>query len=385
MPSKQSDKYDYIIAGMGAAGLSLAMRLTRSTLAFKRILIIEKDQKDKNDRTWCFWTKDKSDWYAPIIYKSWGNIEFKSNTFINKFSIEPYSYVLIKGIDFYEFCLSTLKLDPRFEFKTAEIVSISTLEVGAQVKTADSTYQADLIFNSAFRNNKIKRNHINYVQHFKGWVIETNGNHFDETCPVFMDFRTPQFNDCRFFYVIPFSKNKALIEYTGFSPNSLASEEYDINLSRYILENLGITNFNIVETEYGEIPMMESPFINPFGKNVINIGTAGGNSKPSTGYTFYFIQKSTARIVQQLEKRKKVTAIRQSAKFKLFDAVLMDVINKQRLKSDVIFATLFKNNRAAHLLTFLNEETSFIDDIKILNSVPKKPFIKAAVKKLLGK
>jgi lycopene beta-cyclase len=378
-------KYDYIIAGMGASGLSLAMRLAKSAVEFSRILIIDKAQKNKNDRTWCFWTTETNDWYAPLIKNSWQNIAFNSTTYHNKFNIAPYTYVLIKGIDFYDYCLSFLQKDPRFEFITDNIVSIATLDNWAELKTLDTQYSAKLIFNSAFRTTSIKKHDINYVQHFKGWVIETNTDIFDETCPVFMDFNTQQFNDCRFFYVIPFSKNKALVEYTGFSKEPIPSEDYDKNLTRYIQEDLGISDYTVVESEYGEIPMMESLFINPFGAKVINIGTSGGNSKPSTGYTFYFIQKSTAKIIQQLEKKIAVTPIGQHSKFKLYDKVLLDVIDKQRLQADTIFTALFKKNKIQNLLRFLNEETSFIDDIKILNSVPKKAFITSALLKLLGK
>ena len=48
--------YDYAILGGGAAGLSLALALVRSPLKAGSILIVEKDAKNTNDRTWCFWS-----------------------------------------------------------------------------------------------------------------------------------------------------------------------------------------------------------------------------------------------------------------------------------------------------------------------------------------
>ena len=54
----QKPDYDYIILGRGCAGLSLIMHiLSSSHLSNKRILLIEKEVKNKNDRTWCFWEK----------------------------------------------------------------------------------------------------------------------------------------------------------------------------------------------------------------------------------------------------------------------------------------------------------------------------------------
>jgi len=290
---------------------------------------------------------------------------------------------MIKGIDFYQYCLESLKNDKRFDIRTEEIVALRSEENIGILRTTHHTYKAKRIFNSAFRNNLVKKKDINYVQHFKGWVIETDTDSFDEMCPVFMDFRTKQFGDCRFFYVIPFSKTKALVEYTGFSPKPIPSEEYDENLKNYIETQLNIQHYQIHETEYGEIPMMESAFVNPFGENVTNIGTAGGNSKPSTGYTFYFIQKSVEKIVQQLVNKQAVSSIKANPKFMFYDKVLLDVIDKNRLEADQLFALLFKNNRITTLLSFLNEESSLLQDLEVLNSVPKLAFTKAGINKLL--
>lgn len=380
----ETNQFDFIIAGMGASGLSLAMQLKKSNVSFNKILLIDRDLKNKNDRTWCFWTKEQNAWYQDIVFKTWNQFEFKSNSFQKRFDIQPFSYQMIKGIDFYEYCLDEIRKDVRFEIRTEEILELKSENNLGILVAKSGIYQANYIFNSAFRNNRIQKKDINYVQHFKGWVIETETDSFDETCPVFMDFRTKQFKDCRFFYVIPFSKNKALVEYTGFSPKQIPSEEYDANLKNYIETKLNIQQYTIHETEYGEIPMMESAFVNPYGNNIINIGTAGGNSKPSTGYTFYFIQKSIRKIVSQLENNQSITAIKTNQKFKFYDKVLLDVIDKNKLEADVLFASLFENNRILTLLSFLNEETSLLNDLEIFNSVPRIPFTTSAIAKVFS-
>lgn len=50
-------KYDYIIAGMGCAGLSMAVQLSQSSLPFSKVLLVDKESKNENDRSWCFWQK----------------------------------------------------------------------------------------------------------------------------------------------------------------------------------------------------------------------------------------------------------------------------------------------------------------------------------------
>jgi lycopene beta-cyclase len=58
---KETQIYDYIIVGAGAAGLMLANAMALDPFfSDKRILILDKDPKEANDRTWCFWEKNEA-------------------------------------------------------------------------------------------------------------------------------------------------------------------------------------------------------------------------------------------------------------------------------------------------------------------------------------
>jgi len=74
-----------------------------------------------------------------------------------------------------------------------------------------------------------------------------------------MDFSVEQKGNTRFMYVLPISKNEALIEYTLFSHNHLENLEYENEIQKYI-QKLGIETYKIVETEQGSIPMTCYPF-----------------------------------------------------------------------------------------------------------------------------
>jgi len=385
MAPDSENKYDFIIAGMGCAGLSLAMQLKSSSVQFNKVLLVDRDLKQTNDRTWCFWSKHELNWLNPIVFRKWQQFKFKSQNIDKTIQLGAYSYLMIRGIDFYTYCLTALRTDARFEILTEDIKNIGTENDLAFLETKNNRFIAEQLFNSVFRNTQNNHKHLNYLQHFKGWMIEVAEDTFDPNLPLFMDFDIEQDNDCRFVYSLPISKTKALVEYTGFSKKGLEDNFYDLQLKKYIETKLTQKPYTIVDVEKGTIPMYESLFVNLYGERVINIGTAGGYSKPSTGYTFYFIQQNIQSLVAQLEKRKdKLHAPKRSNKYALYDNIFLDVIDQKKIEARSIFSDLFQKNDVQDLLAFLNEESSLLQDLRIMNSLPKTIFAGSAIKKLLS-
>jgi lycopene beta-cyclase len=385
MAPNPENKYDFIIAGMGCAGLSLAMQLKSSSVQFNKVLLVDRDLKQTNDRTWCFWSKHELNWLNPIVFRKWQQFKFKSQNIDKTIQLGAYSYLMIRGIDFYSYCLTALRTDARFEILTEDIKNIGTENDWAFLETKNNRFIAEQLFNSVFRNTQNNHKHLNYLQHFKGWMIEVAEDTFDPNLPLFMDFDIEQDNDCRFVYSLPISKTKALVEYTGFSKKGLEDNFYDLQLKKYIETKLTQKPYTIVDVEKGTIPMYESLFVNLYGERVINIGTAGGYSKPSTGYTFYFIQQNIQSLVAQLEKRKdKLHAPKRSNKYALYDNIFLDVIDQKKIEARSIFSDLFQKNDVQDLLAFLNEESSLLQDLRIMNSLPKTIFAGSAIKKLLS-
>ncbi len=87
--------YDFIIAGGGAAGLSLACEMIHSPLRDRSILIVDKDAKDRNDRTWCFWA-DRPTRFDAIVSRSWSRLRFASSTYTKIVDLYPYRYQMIR-------------------------------------------------------------------------------------------------------------------------------------------------------------------------------------------------------------------------------------------------------------------------------------------------
>lgn len=381
--SMASTRYDYIIAGTGCAGLSLAVHLAQSgRFADKKILLVDSEAKNNNDRTWCFWEKGQG-LFQPVVARQWDKLWFYGEGFSKELSVAPYRYKMIRGIDFYNHCFVQLAKQPNVQFLQGKVESIFS-ETQTGIVLNGETLYADYVFNSIlFQKPTLSKKQHWLLQHFKGRQIKTATPVFDKDTATLMDFRTSQQYGTAFCYVLPYSDKEALIEYTLFTPQLLNDKEYDEGLKQYIEETLRIRQYEMEETEFGIIPMTNYRFPSSH-HNVVNIGTAGGQTKGSSGYTFYFIQQHSKAIVASLLKTGKPFVPRPSLRFHFYDSVLLQILSDKTLRGKDVFTTLFKKNKPADVLTFLNNESSLAQELKIISSLPTLPFSKAAMKQLIG-
>ncbi len=370
------------------AGLSLAYYLHRSSLRHKKILIIDRQKKTRNDRTWAFWQEGEGA-FESILYRKWDSIWFHgSNGFSRKLSLGKHQYKLLRGIDFYTFVHQELARNPQITFLYSPIQSIQSSNDEAIVQTEAGEFRASWCFDSTHVLQAMKPLpdqgfiYQNLLQHFKGWVIRTDQPAFDPQVPVMMDFRIEQHDECRFVYVMPFSETEALIEFTLFTPALLSQEAYNKGLRSYIQQFTSIQNYEILEEEFGIIPMSDEPASENPAPRIIRIGTGGGYTRASTGYTFTRTQKRLQQLVQNLEtsfEESPVTDKVIPALNYFYDQVFLNVFLKKRVSTAAIFTGLFRKNPAERIFRFLDEETNLTEDVKVIVSVPILPFTRAAV------
>jgi len=350
--------------------------------ADKKIVLLDKEPKTKNDRTWCYWEKEQG-FFEEIVYQKWNTVSFLSNEFSSAMDISPYQYKMIRGIDFYNYCFTEIAKHPNIEVYYGNIDNWK-YENGEVVFVIDNTsynFGKAEVFNSVYEPDTNDKSIIRLLQHFKGWIIETEEPSFKVSEATMMDFRVSQQHGTTFCYVLPFSNTTALIEYTLFTKELLPAEEYDKALTNYIQTYLGITNYAVKETEFGIIPMTNEKF--RFNKHGWQIGTAGGQTKASSGYTFQFIQKQSQQIVDCLIAGKSLHTVPSAPKrFRFYDNTLLYILYHNKLPGDKIFTQLFQKNKPQQVLRFLDNESSIKDELKIISSLPTWPFLKAALKQL---
>lgn len=381
---EQMKHFDYIFAGTGLSALMTVYRMIVShKFENKTILLLDSDVKKTNDRTWCFWEQGSGDWET-IVNKRWDFAYFSDVQFKRKLDLQPYQYKMIEGIDFYNFIFTEISKQSNITFLNQKVSAFSEIEAGVEVRTEAQIFHCNKLLNSIYNPHKVK-NQTKYPllqQHFIGWKIKSDTEIFQPDCATFMDFSVAQKGNTRFMYVLPTSKSEALVEYTLFSKDLLAEKEYEDAISEY-LQKMDVDKYEILEKEKGNIPMTVYPFEENNSKNILNIGSAGGWTKASTGYTFKNSDKKSKQLVAFLETQSDFRKFQKPNKFRFYDTLLLDILDQRNETGAQIFSALFKRGNAALIFKFLDEETSFAEDLQIILKCPKTLFIKALFSRLL--
>ena len=374
------EKFDYIICGGGASGLLLSNAfISDKFFNDKKILIIEKESKTTNDKTFGFWN-DKESVLDEMVFKEWEFAEFKDSNSYNTFLLNPYKYKMIKSNQFYSHIGNKILKAANFKYLNSNINEID--EINNIVKTDDGEFSSSIIFSSIYNEVSFKKYPL-LKQHFIGWTIETKSETFDDNKITFMDFSVDQKDEIRFMYILPFSKNKALVEYTLFSKELISDNEYEKEITSYLKEN-NIQGYTIKEKEKGMIPMTCYPFFENNTDTYFQIGTAGGWSKPSTGYTIKNSIKKIDVVVESLKQNKPLSKIRFKNRFWYYDLLFLDVLIASKGKGSQVFSDLFKNNDPIKIFKFLDENTSVVEELSIFLSVDIKTFVRSLLKRILN-
>ena len=353
-------EFDYIIIGGGCAGLSLAYELEiHNKLKDKTLAIIEPRLEYKKDKSWSFW-KITDHNFEDCVKKSWKTFSINIPNKTKFLECDKLPYQSIDSGLFYEKINSTLKQNQNISFyKDISEISLNN----------------SFVFNSV---PLIESSENNLWQHFKGVEIETTKNVFDDEIINLMDFDCKQLGSVHFFYTLPYEKNKALVETTWLSGmNNDIEMDYDEQLKNYIENRLNIKNYKINYIEKGAIPLFYPSNINE--KNKINIGTAGGMTRLSTGYTFLNIQEHSKFIRENIENIKNVQKYEIRKKYKFLDKIFLRVLKRHPKEMPSIFFKMF-NNSPETIIKFLSNKSNLVEDLLIILKMPKLMFIKRLLK-----
>ncbi len=375
-------KYDFIFSGLGLAAMMTIIKMAEEgILENKNVLVIEPDDKNINDRTWCFWEEGKGKW-DEILKHKWGKAFF-INQSVKIDCLNGLSYKMIESKSFYNNYKEITK-DYNIKWIKEKVVSFAEDKDSVIVETKETNYVGSYLFNSVFDYNELKNQEKFPLlqQHFVGWFIRSEKKCFNPAEALFMDFSVPQRENTRFMYVLPVSEKEALIEYTLFSSEVLGSDEYESEIKTY-LENFGIETFEIISKEKGNIPMTAYPFWKNNTKKILNIGTVGGWTKASSGFTFSNTDRESKKVVEFFnEKSIDFREFKKSNRFTFYDDLFVDVLYRKNFLGKQIFSSMFTTSNPNLILKFLDEKTSILEDFRVILSCPKKEFIKSFFRRI---
>src|SRR5690606_12273382 len=80
------------------------------------------------------------------------------------------------------------------------------------------------------------------------------------------------------------------------------------------------------EKEAGNIPMTCFPFHKQNSQRVLFIGTAGGWTKASTGFTFFNSKKQSKKMVEFLKSNHNLNQFHQKNRYWYYDLILLEVL-----------------------------------------------------------
>ncbi len=365
-----ANDYDFLILGGGGAGRLLVKAMYHKGFMDQyRIALLDKEIKTDDDRTWCFWAKDAEfPELEALISNTWERNVFNNDIY----SLAPYKYAHLSSSSLYrDTALMTTYIN-------CDVMRWQVFDDRVEVQTSVGLLTAQKVFNSIQNFSS-----CTLLQSFVGWRIVHDKSDFNSEAIKMMDFSIEQADTSQFMYVLPFSENVALVEVTRFSETPIAVSEAEVLLEQY-LEN---ANYSILSTESGVIPMCSSMDVvskkHSKYERVIPIGISGGATKPTTGYTFVRMWKHAQQIVEALEDGGLIPTLYRKRRFRLYDRLLLDIIQREPAKAKQIFTILFTNVSHPLIFKFLNEETSILEEVIIFRTLPKMLFIKALIRDLL--
>ncbi len=280
-----------VIIGSGLSGSLLALRLAALPKP-PEFRLLESESTAAGNHTWSFHQTDivssSFSWLSPLIEKTWPTQEVRFQQFTRKLDIPYHSITserLAKQV--------IEKLGDRF-LPNHKVVSIKRDSVELE---SGLSLPATLIFDA--RGESLATNQTCGYQNFVGLDLELESEHH-LTAPIIMDADCEQKKGYRFFYLLPWSSTRILIEDTRYVDDSaIDSNEFESEIKSYCARR----DWKIKQIKRKEMGSLPIPFwvqkLKPANTVSIPIGVRGGFFHLTTGYSF----SHTLKLVEAIAER----------------------------------------------------------------------------------
>jgi len=340
------------LIGSGCASLSLAKELARHNVARAKI-VTDKSYQDRPDHIWGFWQMPWLDDAVSQATHSWKQWHIITDNMTVSHKSDEHPYCSLHAGKWLGYCAD---------------ISGAKEVIEEVTDTPPAPY---------FDSRPVPADEGIFYQHFIGHHIKADRDVFNPDVAILMDFRCDQSQGLHFMYLLPTSANEALVESTLFSEQLLDKTYYETAIKSYLATHYDLSSYEVSHVETGAIPLADC---RDRSAPHHAIGARGGALRPSSGYAFSFIQKQVAGILSHHARTGDWQAISPLAPRDLWmDKVFMAVLQARPELSISIFEAIAKSLDGSEFARFMSGNASLATILKMMLSMPKWPFIKAAL------
>ena len=385
MKSIMKSHADLMILGGGCAGLSLAMHLATLGKNVPKTLILESRSEYLHDRTWCFWGGIGAA-MEELVTHQWNTFSISTTTdrIVRNCSAAPYR--MIPSDAFYAAAQERIARTPGMELLLGTTVTAEPVKRDGlwHLMTTGGELSAKWIVDTRpVKRPGSMQPHL--WQSFLGYELVTEEEFFDPACVELMDFSGSTPTQILFLYLLPFSRNRALVEVTLFDPRPVSAPELEPQLGSLLAKHLGGARYSVVRSEHGILPMGAAPSTPLDKAGSVRAGLTAGGARPSTGYAFQRIQRWAEDCTVAIGRgRGPLAHAADSFIPRAMDDLFLRVLRARPELAPDLFLFLFTRVDQVRIARFMSDRAHPADYAAIVGALPPAPFLRELIGGILG-
>jgi lycopene beta-cyclase len=330
--------------------------------------------------------------FSHLAVKGWPLWEVRVGGSSAVQSGESHPYLCIPGGRFYEFVLQRISGSRNVTLRFGESVrGVWEGEGEVRVGTEVGEYAASLVFDGrglapgSAGFERARKEAVWLPQQFLGQQLRALRPVFEPGRCTLMDFDVDQGRGLRFVYVLPFGEREAMVENVYLAEVEVAPEDHRREICEYLEARYGLSEYEVLGEERGYIPMTTYPFSKRSGERVHNIGTLGGQTRPSTGYTFLRIQRRCRVLARSAVRGDPLPEWDEPRRTRLLDDLFLRFLLERPGEAPEVYRRMFEGVPSGALVRFLTERSPPAAEARLVGALPKRPFVRVGARRLLGR
>ncbi|PAW86730.1 MAG: hypothetical protein B9S28_02395 [Opitutia bacterium Tous-C10FEB] len=368
---------ELLILGGGCAGLSLARRLSAHGEAAPRTTVIESRCDYADDRTWCFWLHPSAQ-LTHLVRRRWSSVSVASPKARTLVACADFPYAMLPAGEFYQESIKMLGRSEQMRLDLGVSVFSAPRKVGEvwEVATSGGTYRAKWVVDTRPLVAPARGGAVLW-QSFLGQEVECAAPIFDSDIAEIMHFTSRCDGQILFYYLLPISPTRALLEVTVFAPEPTGPEVFRSELTGFIDRRLHGHQYWVRRTEHGILPMGMLDHPSAADGSYVRAGLMAGGARASSGYAFQRIQRWAEECAQALVAGRGPTPHRADPwALRKMDALFLQVLSRRPELAADLFLALFQRVAHPRLVRFMSDRATLADYAAIIFALPARPFLK---------